>query len=315
MEFFNIFSETNTISESIDLIVKNWPKEYNPQNKFLDYYGNNLFFVMYNTKDPIEFYEPMVQRKYDELLKKNAIPGLEPTRVPRVLFKEVNGKAVFGDPDGSMYNVYFLAKDFSKFPSEPLTLRKLIMEKNPRTGLFESVDKVIKKQGKFPFIVRYIGTNQVGEPQEVWTEIPPGVVKTYPLNYDSCDRFRNQQDCHGPGINNSTCQWKNNKCQANYDLPYSFGKVKRKVKIHLKKAKTHYSLKDNAQKRHRDLNLRVKLEKKKKKCNLRQAAIAVKRRLVVLRTYRKNNPKMKKQRDILNSDIKFLDKKYRIKLK
>jgi len=311
IEFLGISSETNTLSEQIDLIVKNWPKEYSPQNVFVDYYGNDLFLKMYNTKDPVDFYDPMILKSYDALLKKNAIPGIEPVRIPRILYKEVGDKVVFGSPDGTMYDVLFLDKDYSKNPPEPLNQYKVIMEKDPRTKSWIAVNKIVKKRGPFPFILRHIGTNQIGESKEVWTEVPLRSVKMYALDYDSCSRFRNENDCSGAGINNSTCEWKNKSCRANYNLPFSFGKVK---KIYLKKAKGHYSLKDNSSKRQSDLIKRIKYEQKKTK-NLKKAAVAVKRRLVVLRTYRKNNPSMKKQVNILNKDIKFIDKKYLLKLK
>jgi hypothetical protein len=103
------------------------------------------------------------------------------------------------------------------------------------------------------------------------------------------------------GLGGTQCRWNPvlRKCKAN-----SFGK------IHLKKDTSgfKYKLSDTQPKRLKILNLRIKYEQKKKRSTLRQAAVAVKRRLVVLRTYRKN--KNKKQSKILNIDIKYIDNKY-----
>jgi hypothetical protein len=62
--------------------------------------------------------------------------------------------------------------------------------------------------------------------------------------------------------------------------------------------------------RQKALVKRILFEKKKIGKTLRQAAVAIKKRLVVLRTFRKNKPKFKKQISILNKDINFINKKY-----
>ena len=52
-------------------------------------------------------------------------------------------------------------------------------------------------------------------------EIPPGSVGMYPLDYDTCSRFRNGQECTlGTGISGSRCfyDYSDKNCKAEYTL-------------------------------------------------------------------------------------------------
>ena len=145
----------------------------------------------------------------------------------------------------------------------------------------------------------------------------------YLSTFDSCSRFKTKGECYGPGMGNSTCEFNDTEgvCKANYSKSWTstgtqglltnFGKCSNFGKIILKKNTSNipYKLNESSTKRHLSLNKRVLYEKKKKRCTLRQAAIAVKKRLVVLKIYRKKNPTSLASKT-LNSDIKYLTKKY-----
>ena len=105
---------------------------------------------------------------------------------------------------------------------------KTIKERDPRTGNWLDVPKTTYKRGPYAFILRYIGTNQIGRSQETWLEVPRGSVKLYTYDYDSCSRFKTKDTCVGPGLNDSTCVFQNGRCQADYSKKYSFGKKKNK---------------------------------------------------------------------------------------
>ena len=136
-----------------------------------------------------------------------------------VLFNERKG--TFGEAayDGLLFAVEMLDKDFAT--GLPIDQTKIIMEKNSRTGAWTPVSKKTQKRGPYAFIQRFIGTNQIGESQIVWLEVPRGSVKLYSYDYDSCSRFKTQADCIGPGLNNSACVFERGICRADYTKSYS----------------------------------------------------------------------------------------------
>jgi hypothetical protein len=135
-------------------------------------------------------------------------------------------------------------------------------------------DTVIRKtnarRGKFPFIKKILPTNTTAV-KEMWTEIPLGKVR--------------------------------------YQSLFEFGKSKVRIKLKPNKTGIKYTLSDTTTKRRKSIHKRILAEKVKKGSSLRDAAVAFKRRLVVLRTYRKKN-KNSKAYKTLNSDINFITKKY-----
>ena len=294
-ELLGINSQANTITESIDILTKQWPKEYTKGP--VDFYGTDVFLKLMNVSDQLDFYDPILNRNYLALVTKYKPLEINAYRTPGILFDEKTGKYGNQAFNGMLYQVQFLDKDFSN--GLPFTQEKVFMEKDPRTRKFVSIKRSIQKRGKYPYILRQIGTNQVGVTQEIWLEVPKGSVLLYTPNYDSCSRFTTQATCKGLGLNNSACEFKQGKCQANY----SFGKIK----IVLKKNTSgiRYSLKDPSPIRHRALDKRVLFEKKKKKVVLRKAAVAVKRRLVVLKVISKKN-----ELNILTKDINYITNKY-----
>ena len=213
MDYFDT-TETNTLKERLAIITKKWPENYIPQSKVVDFWGSDLFGILYNSKNPLDFYQYMVVKNYNNLVKELTPRGLAPFRKRSILFNEKTGK--FGNEafDGRLFEVQMLDKDFAT--QQPFLQTKIINEKDPRTGLWIPVNVKIEKRGPYPFILRKVGTNQVGESMDVWMEVPAGSVKMYTLDYDSCNRFTKQAECSGSGMNGLDCKWVNKKCISSF---------------------------------------------------------------------------------------------------
>jgi hypothetical protein len=314
-EFLGIpITESDSVSQQVQTLADSWPKVYQPQKTIVDYYSQDIFAKLLvsnyiypgvteppilRNMDPLDLYNVYILRNYEIIAKKSKKTKLQEFRQYGILFNE--GTGLYGEQayDGVLYPVEKLDKDFAT--GKPISQVHVVAERDPKTGLWLPVQRTTYKRGPYAYIKRYLGTSQIGKPEEIWHEVPVGAVKLYAMDYDSCERFSTQRDCKGLGLGGTQCRWNPvlRKCKAN-----SFGK------IHLKKDTSgfKYKLSDTQPKRLKILNLRIKYEQKKKRSTLRQAAVAVKRRLVVLRTYRKN--KNKKQSKILNIDIKYIDNKY-----
>ena len=104
------------------------------------------------------------------------------------------------------------------------------MEREPRTSTWIPVKKIVQKRGKYPFILRHIGTNQIGVTQEIWMEVPVGSVRLYNPGYDPCSRFKTENECRGPGLNNSLCVFKQGKCRAEYSFGKKIGTLSKDIK-------------------------------------------------------------------------------------
>ena len=217
MNYFDT-TETNTLKERLAIITQKWPKNYIPQSTVVDFWGRDLFGLLYNSKYPLDFYQTMVVKNYEKLVKDLTPKGITLFRKRGILFNERTGK--FGEQafDGRLFEVQMLDKDFAT--QLPIIQTKIITEKDPRTGLWIPVNVKTEKRGPYPFILRHIGTNQVGESMEVWMEVQQGSVKMYTPDYDTCSRFTKSEDCSGPGMNDLECKWVNRKCVS------SFGKQK-----------------------------------------------------------------------------------------
>ena len=90
-------------------------------------------------------------------------------------------------------------------------------------------------------------------------------------------------------------------------------KNKKTVKITLRKigkkdVRNHYTLNATSRKRHMAIAEGVNMEAKKTNRTRKQAAVAKKARLNVLRMYRKNNNP--KQCNIITRDMEYMDRKY-----
>jgi hypothetical protein len=211
MDYFNT-EQTDTIKQRLELITKKWPKNYTPQNTIVDFWGRDLFEQLLQSKDPIDFYNTMIIKNYQVFIKNLTPKGVQLFRKPGILFNEKTGK--FGNEayDGRLFEVQFLDKDFTT--QQPFIQTKVINEKDPRTGTWIPVNVKTQKRGPYAFILRHVGTNQIGESREIWTEIPKGSVKLYTLDYDACSRFTKEPDCKGPGMNELKCGWVNKTCKS-----------------------------------------------------------------------------------------------------
>ena len=99
-------------------------------------------------------------------------------------------------------------------------------------------------------------------------------------------------------------------------VPSKHPQKKSKVRIPIKKNKSpyEYHIKDNLKKRRSMLDKIIKWHSAERNISERSAAISKKRHLNTLRIYRKNKHDKKsiKNKRILTSDMKYLDKKYEL---
>ena len=224
---FGLSTEAGNNNTLLERLVNNWPKVYTSQTQFVDFYGEDLFYKLLQSKSPFDFYNTTEIRNYNSLIKQNTRAQSGEFTKPMILFNEAKGTFGNAASDGLVYQVQMLDKDPST--GVPIPQTETIMEKDPRTGKWLSVSKTVYRRGPFPFILRYIGTSQTGKAQESWLEVPLGAVKRYTYDYDSCSRFKTEEDCKGPGLNNSTCVFENGKCKADYTKSFTFGRKVTKV--------------------------------------------------------------------------------------
>ena len=308
LDLFNLKSASDnldTLTQKIELLVENWPKNY-VSSGITDFYENDLFLKLLNISDPIDFYDQKFVRLYNHVVSINTPPKEEIYKRPQVLYNPETNEWGNNAFNGTLYDVHKLDRNPST--KKPIDMIKTVMEKEPRTGMYVPVQITVQLKGKYPFIRVELRTTKEGQFITEWREAPLSAVKMYPMRYDSCSRFTKEPDCNtGVGLKNKNCvfDYEEKICKS------SFGKKKKisKVKIPLKKSLSgiKYHLSDSDNIRHKSIQKRIKFERLKKKGTLRNAAVAFKRRLVVLRTYRKKNPKLYK---ILSKDIKYIDKKY-----
>ena len=83
-----------------------------------------------------------------------------------------------------------------------------------------------------------------------------------------------------------------------------------KLKSSRREKKYHYTLKSSAKLRRLSIDEGIEYERKHTKRNRKQAAIAKKGRLNILRIYRRNNNV--KDCKIITSDMNYIDKKYKL---
>jgi hypothetical protein len=280
------------------------------QSGLIDYYGNDIFYKVYNSATPEDIYKDSIQKEYYRLNSKTKIEVEPEYRRLRILYNPYTGKFGKEAYDGYVFEVEKLRKGQNGQPIEDFVMHESI---DPRTN--QMVYKRIKVpiQGNDPFIKIPILTSKKDEQKFTWVSVKKEQTVMLTGNYDSCSRNDNKEtECNSSkGLGNSACVYnqQSKKCKANYT---QFGK--KKVKFILKKESSgiKYNLKMPQKQRRNALIKRIIFEGKKLKIKPRQAAIKVKKRLVVLRTFRKNNLRFKKQVSLLNSDINFINKKFKI---
>jgi hypothetical protein len=204
LTFFNLSTDLPTLTDKLNTLVNNWPKEYH-RSPFMDFYQQDIFLTLLESIEPILFYDTKINNNFLKLVKDNKPQGISVFRKPAVLFDETTGKfGESGAPTGKLFFVEYLDKDFSN--GQPLNQYKTEMEKDPRTGMFIPVNRITQKRGKFPFILRELGTKNVNETFKIWTEVPQGSIRYYTLDYDSCSRFKEPGTCNsGRGLENREC--------------------------------------------------------------------------------------------------------------
>jgi hypothetical protein len=158
----NIQIDITSVPNTIKELVKNWNPKWNGE-VFKDIYGENVFEKLLKIKSPFDFYTNNTIREYSELVKKFTPPEQKIYTKPRALFNE------------TWYDVEYLDKDWGT--GEPLKSYKRELEKNPKSQMYELVNKITVRKGKIPFIKILLRTEQEGKLREVWKEVMPGQVK------------------------------------------------------------------------------------------------------------------------------------------
>jgi hypothetical protein len=153
--------EITTGDEAIETLVKSWSKTWNGES-IKDIYGENVFEKLLNITNPFDFYK--VMREYNSIVKKFTPKQEEIYTRPQAFF------------NGNWYNVEYLDAIVNNEIIEPLKIYVSELVKNPRTGLFEVVNKTSVRHGKIPFILTKLRTN-TGELQDQWVNVDPGQVK------------------------------------------------------------------------------------------------------------------------------------------
>ena len=123
--------------------------------------GQNLFQKLFKVTDPIDFYNSKDLQEYSKLVE--PLKPQEKYRRPQAFF------------DNKWYNVEYLDKD--QGTGQPLTMVKSDLVKNPRTKMFEVVNRSAVRKGRYPFILRHVRTTQENELKDVWTEVLQSQIK------------------------------------------------------------------------------------------------------------------------------------------
>jgi len=156
----NVPFDITTPAAAIKQLVEVFPKQWNGQ-VLNDIHGNNLFLKLFKATDPIYFYDSGPLQEYSKLVE-SLKPG-EKYRRPQAFF------------DNKWYNVEYLDKD--QGTGQPLTMIKSELVKNPKTKMFEVVNRSAVRKGRYPFILRHVRTTQEGELMDVWTEVLQSQIK------------------------------------------------------------------------------------------------------------------------------------------
>ena len=208
----------NIKGNSFEELVANWPKKYPGNLGITDIYGKDLlYFVLRNI--PINFYDQFNKRSYSELINSVKIIPKEDYKVEMVLYNPDTGEIGRDIYNGYLFKVFRLEKDFNT--GLPVIIRAVKEQFNERNGKITIVPVQYEQPGKQCFIKVPI-LNPI-DPNDTfrWKEVKCGLVGMYPLNYDSCNRFINEDDCNKPesrGIGRSKCFYdsQNKICKAEY---------------------------------------------------------------------------------------------------
>ena len=168
---------------------------------------------MVNITEPIDFYDSKFVRIYNGIVSKNTPPKQEIYKRPQILYNPETGKWGNEAFNGQIYDVHKLDKNPSTLM--PIDQTKIVMEKEPRTGMYVPVAKTVQKVGPYPFILVQLRTTKEGVFESMWKEAPISAVKMYPLRYDSCSRFLKEPECNtGVGLRNKQCVFDEKICKS-----------------------------------------------------------------------------------------------------
>ena len=198
-------------------IINYWPDIYEKQNIIIDYYGNDLFSTLYNSISPFDFYNKQMVKDYNIIVSNITPSNKQVYKTQMVLYNPDTRKFGSNASDGYLFNVYRLEKDSKT--GVPIVMQMKKEEINPRTGQITIIPVEYEKPGNTYYMkLPIINPNDPNDTFR-WLEVPLGAVGMYELNYDSCSRFNNENDCNsGIGLSRSKCKYKDKKCVAEYNL-------------------------------------------------------------------------------------------------
>jgi hypothetical protein len=213
-----ILSVLNINGNTIEDLINNWPKYYPGNLGITDINGNDLLLFM-SRNIPINFYDEFKKKAYSELIQSVKIIPKEEYKMEMVLYNPVTdeiGKDVY---NGYLFKVYRLEKDLKT--GLPVIIQAYKREYNDRNAKVTTVRVEYEQPGKQCFIKVPIINPSNPSNTFIWKEVKCGSVGFYPLSYDSCNRFINEDDCNKPesvGISGSKCVYdsQNKICKANY---------------------------------------------------------------------------------------------------
>lgn len=131
--------------------------------------------------------------------------------IEAVLYNPYTGAYSREAYDGYLFQVYRLNKN--ALTGQPYTITVPYEDLNPRTGSTSFVMRTIEQDGPVPYIKFPIDMGNTIK--TIWKEVNINDVKNYPLNYDTCERFVNENDCNsGRGLGNNQCVFKDNRCKV-----------------------------------------------------------------------------------------------------
>lgn len=199
-------------------LISNWPKNYPGNLGITDIYGNDLLYFMLRNP-PINFYDQFKKRAYSELIESVKLNPKEEYKVEMVLYNPATGEIGRDVYNGYLFEVYRLEKDLNT--GLPVMIQAVKEQFNERNGKVTIIPIQYEQPGKQCFIKVPI-INPI-DPNDTfrWKEVKCGLVGMYPLSYDSCNRFINEDECNKPeslGIGRSKCFYdsQNKICKAEY---------------------------------------------------------------------------------------------------
>jgi hypothetical protein len=215
LESLQMISEKINTLPDLESLTRSFPESLSRQNVIVDQYGNDLFYLIYRTKNPFDFYNSFIIKDYSQIVKTFTSVPKEVPKVEMVLYNPATRKFGSNAFDGYLFKVYKLEKSIST--GLPVTVDALTMVENPRLGIEIPTRVKYEKPGKSYFIKLPIINPNNPKDNFRWIEVPYGAVGMYPLDYDSCSRFNNENDCNlGVGIAGSKCNYKDGKCKSDY---------------------------------------------------------------------------------------------------